>query len=254
MDQMTEPTGGGTVQPAGTTGAESGSAGERASATASAAKEGALNVAGEAKQQAGQLASEAFGQARGVLDQALGQAREQGDQQATRAAGGLRSLSDQLRALSEGRTEEAGNVSQFAGRIGEQAQSLADRLDSGGLRGVADDVADFARRRPAVFLAGAAALGFVAGRALRANRVDTGDDDSTLYRRQGVYGSDLGYPSGPSDVSVGRIPGDTYATPAVGTSAVDTPTLGTTATGAGATLPPPEAIDPLVGNPNPGVG
>lgn len=239
MDQMTEPSGGGVVVPpagvtgTGTTGTESGSAGERASATASAAKEGALNVAGEAKQQAGQLANEAWSQARGVLDQAFGQARDQGDQQASRAAGSLRSLSDQLRALSEGRTSEAGSLGEYATRASQQAQSFADRLESGGLRGVADDVADFARRRPAVFLAGAAALGFVAGRALRANRMDSDDDEYSGYRSQSVYGSDLGYAGGPSDVSVGRTYGDTYAP-------VDTPVTG-------GALPPPEAIDPLVG-------
>lgn len=167
---------------------------EKAKETAAAAKEGAKNVAGEAKQQAKALTSEATDRARGVLDQALGQAREQGSQQASRAAGGLRTFSDQARALAEGRADEAGPLGDIVTRAGDQAQQLATRLDTDGVEGVMDDVARFARRRPGLFLAAAAGLGFLAGRALRANQAAKSDDDATSYsgRYPDDYDTELG--------------------------------------------------------------
>ena len=145
-------------------------AGGGMAAKAEAAQEGARHVAGEAKQQAGQVAGEARAQARHVVDRALGQAREQSNQQAARAAGTLRSVSDHLRALSEGRSQEAGRLGELAAQAGDRVQQFAGRLDERGLQGVADDLNRFARRRPGLFLAAAAGLGFVVGRALRARQ------------------------------------------------------------------------------------
>jgi len=193
MTQMTEPTGG---PIAGTATSGSGTTTETAKQAATEAKEGAKHVAGEAKEHAAELAGDAWGQARTVLDQAMGSVREQGDQQAQRAATNLRSLSDQFRALSEGRSQDAGRLGELATQASDRVQSFASRLETGGWQSVAGDVSSFARRRPGLFLAAAAGLGFVAGRALRAGQAARQSDGQESYGAYGTtsYGA-VGYPT-----------------------------------------------------------
>jgi hypothetical protein len=142
---------------------------------AGTATEGARQVASEASRQAGQLAQEALSSARTLVGEATGSLREQAGQQTERAASGLRSLSDQVRALAEGRTEEAGAAGDYARQAGEKLQHVADRLESGGLEGALSDLQSFARRRPGVFLLGAVAAGFAVGRLARGAQAANGD-------------------------------------------------------------------------------
>lgn len=258
MDQMTDDT--------------SSSSGT-AKVAASAAKESAGNVAAEAKQQAGQFSREAMDSARGVLDQALGQARQQTDDQASRAAGGLRTASQQLQALRDGRVDEAGRLGDLAAEAGDRMQQFASRLDDGGWQGMVGDVTRFARRRPGMFLAAAAGVGFVAGRAVRAGKVVRDNDTESTYDYQVDQGGarDLMYTT-PAPLTSGsyETAGDygatgAYESPVSG--AYDTPATGTyDAPGAdvgtagntplsdpprGGPLPDPSptAIDPLVDDP-----
>ena len=60
-----------------------------------------------------------------------------------------------------------GAAADWARTAAEQIERLADRAQQLGPKGVADEVATFARRRPLAFLAGAAAAGFVVGRLAR---------------------------------------------------------------------------------------
>ena len=124
-------------------------------------------VAGQAMDQVHAVAGEAKAQARTLLDQARTDVRSQADQQTERIADGLRGLAGQVQALLDGRTEEAGPLPDLAKQATSQIESLAGRLGDGGLDGVVEDVTRFARRKPGLFLAGAAALGFVGGRLLR---------------------------------------------------------------------------------------
>ena len=78
-----------------------------------------------------------------------------------------RSATGELHALAEGRVDEAGAAADWARTAAEQIERLADRAQQLGPKGVADEVATFARRRPLAFLAGAAAAGFVVGRLAR---------------------------------------------------------------------------------------
>ena len=63
----------------------------------------------------------------------------------------------------------------------EQLGRIADRAQELGPKGVADEVAHFARRRPLVFLAGAAATGFVVGRIAR--NAGESHEPATAHRR-----------------------------------------------------------------------
>jgi hypothetical protein len=139
----------------------------RTGEVAGAATEGARQVASEASRQAGELTTEALTSARNLVGEATGSLRDQAGQQTERAASGLRSLSDQVRALAEGRTDEAGAAGDYARQAGEKLQQVADRLEEGGLEGALSDLQGFARRRPGVFLLGCAAAGFAVGRLVR---------------------------------------------------------------------------------------
>ena len=79
-------------------------------------------------------------------------------------------VAGQLRAMAK--SQPGGGVAVDLGHhLADSATRAADKLDSGGVDAVMTDVKRFARRRPAMFLAGALGAGFAAGRLLKA--VDT---------------------------------------------------------------------------------
>ncbi|MGH9012698.1 MAG: hypothetical protein ACRDZ1_01970 [Acidimicrobiia bacterium] len=127
-----------------------------------------------AKDQARQVKDEVATQARGLVDQAKSELRDQGRSQADQAAQAIRRVSDQAEALAAGRVDEAGSFAEYVRRAGDQVRQVADRLDERGVDGVVNDVQNFARRRPAGFLLGCAAAGFVTGRLLRGGAAGSG--------------------------------------------------------------------------------
>jgi len=137
---------------------------------AATATSGAKDVAGEAVTQAKVVAGEARRQVDNVVDQTRRELSKQADERARQAAGGLRSLSAQVSALAEGRPADAGPLVGYLQDARWRVSGIADRLEEGGPQGLLDDVTDFARRRPVVFLAVAGAAGFVVGRLARAGR------------------------------------------------------------------------------------
>ena len=56
--------------------------------------------------------------------------------------------------------------------------TCAAQIEDRGLEGLASDVVDFARRRPGVFLAGAALLGVGVGRLIRSGAISSNDGAS----------------------------------------------------------------------------
>jgi hypothetical protein len=141
----------------------------------------ARQLAGTVKSQARQVKGELAGQARGMLAETQGQLQAQADAQASRLAGALSQVGGQAVALSQGRPEQAGPLVDYAEKAATWLDDTASYLEDRGLDGLAEDVVDFARRRPAVFLAGAAVVGFGVGRLIRSGGLT---DDST----DGVYG------------------------------------------------------------------
>jgi ElaB/YqjD/DUF883 family membrane-anchored ribosome-binding protein len=155
---------------------------ERVSGAASEASSAGQEVVSTAASQASNVMSEVQGQARSLMEQTQTELRSQADERAQRAAGGLRNLQDQVRALAEGRPEEAGQLRDYVHDAHRRLGSVADRLESGGAQGALEDVARFARQRPGTFLACAALAGFLAGRLVRgqaAVRRSEGDTPTT---------------------------------------------------------------------------
>src|SRR3954454_22996580 len=161
-------------------------------------------VAGTAREQAGEVAEHARREARDLIHEARGQLTEQ-------ARGGQRKAGETLRALAAELHEMAGGdrkgpasdlPARAAGRVDGLAQWL-DRREPGDL---VEEVRSFARRRPGLFLAGAAIAGVLAGRLTRgavdATRDSGGPDRST--RPGGAPGPyarpPQGVPGGPGPV------------------------------------------------------
>jgi uncharacterized phage infection (PIP) family protein YhgE len=172
--------------------------------TADVAKDEAKNVQQTAVQAGSQVASTATDQAKEVvqetqrqakdlLDQGRTQVRQQAISQQQKAGQSLSSLAQELRGLADGTSsgapgpardllqQGAGFIENFAGKL--QNREPAELLD---------EVRSFARRKPGLFLLGAAAAGVLAGRMTRgvtAAHSDSGPSSSGTvgYRAQSNY-------------------------------------------------------------------
>jgi hypothetical protein len=177
--------------PASTAGATT--VGSSSPSTTDVARDEAKNVGTTAAQAGSQVASTAADQAKEVvhetqrqatdlLNQGRTQLRQQAVGQQQKAAQGLTSLAQELRGLADGSSQGApgpardllqqasGKVEEFAGWL--QNREPADLLE---------EVRMFARRKPGVFLLGAAAAGILAGRltsGVKAARTDSGQSSN----------------------------------------------------------------------------
>ena len=93
------------------------------------------------------------------------------------AVDGLRSLTQQIDALSNGHPEQAETVLRYVHDGNDRLRAIADRLEQRGPQGILDDVGNFARRRPGLFLVCALGAGVAVGRLVRSNR-DSGQTES----------------------------------------------------------------------------
>ena len=137
-------------------------------------------VASTATDQAKQVAQETQRQAKDLLDQGRSQVREQAISQQQKAGQSLTSLAQELRGLADGTSSGAPGpardlLHQASGFVDDFAHKLQTR-DPGELL---DEVRRFARRKPGLFLFGAAAAGVVAGRLTRGVTAAHSDSSSS---------------------------------------------------------------------------
>jgi cell division septum initiation protein DivIVA len=138
-----------------------------ASDVAGDAKEKAANVAGTAKEQAANVASEVSDHARQLFGQASGTLKDQASDQQQRAAGGLRTIGDQLGKMAEN-DDEQGLAAKVVRDLSGRASSFASYLEGREPGTLVEDVKSFAARRPGAFIAIAAGAGILAGRLTKA--------------------------------------------------------------------------------------
>ena len=155
-----------------------GTAASQTKVVARTANQDARELAGTVRAQADQVKGELAGQAREMLAETRGQLQDQADMQANRLARALFQVGTQAVALSDGRPEQAGPLVDYAEQAATWLASVAGETEERGLEGLATDVVDFARRRPGLFLAGAAVLGLGVGRLIRSGAI-SGDGDGT---------------------------------------------------------------------------
>jgi hypothetical protein len=210
---------------------------EAADVARTAAERGG-QVAGTAGDQASRVASEATRQARDLLREGRGQLTEQAREGQRKAATGLRALSDQLHQMAE-RSDEQGTASEVVRQAAERTSTVASWLEDREPGDLLDEVRRFARRKPGVFLAGAALAGVVVGRLTRGAIDAKSDDDSGASGAQYNGGAHRLRDAGP-----GPLPSQTPpAGPGYGTTPPADPGFGATpAYGEPAygTTPPPQ--------------
>jgi len=166
---------------------------DQAKSVAGDAKEGGQQVAQTAKEQTHEVASEAKNQARELYQQVRGELGDQAASQHQRAAGGLRSLGDELGSMARG-SEQSGVASDLAQQAADRVHSVAGWLESREPGDVLHEVTGFARRKPGTFLAAAAAIGFLGGRLTRGLAAEASDDTTG----NGSNGSGAGYGDAPA--------------------------------------------------------
>jgi len=149
---------------------------DEAKGVAQDAVQSGKQTAETAKQQAGEVAAEAKSQARVLVDQTREEVVAQGSAQQQKAAGGLRSVADELTGMVEGRGS-SGIAGDLARQASDRVRTAADWLESREPSDLLWEVRRFARQRPGTFLLGAAVVGFLGGRLTR-GAVDEARDDS----------------------------------------------------------------------------
>jgi len=170
--------------------------------TADVAKDEAKNVQQTAVQAGSQVASTATDQAKEVvqetqrqakdlLDQGKTQVKDQVVSQQQKAGQSLSSLAQELRGLADGTSSGAPGpardlLQQGAGMV----ESFASKLQNREPAELLEEVRSFARRKPGMFLLGAAVAGVVAGRltsGVKAAHSDSSSGGTPAYRGQSNY-------------------------------------------------------------------
>jgi uncharacterized phage infection (PIP) family protein YhgE len=149
-------------------------------------------VASTAADQAKEVAAETQRQAKDLLQQGRSQLKEQTVAQQQKAAQGLSSLAQELRGLADGTSSGApGPARDLLQQASGMVEGFADRLQNREPAELLDEVRAFARRKPGLFLLGAAAAGVLAGRLTRGVQAAHSDSSSSGsaagYRSQTNY-------------------------------------------------------------------
>ena len=99
------------------------------------------------------------------------------DEQKNRAADGLGGIADVIRNTGNELRNENETIAQYVEMAGDQMRRFADNIRQRGVADMMDDLNQFARRRPALFIGGAFLVGLGVARFLKAT-ADRGDDRS----------------------------------------------------------------------------
>lgn len=153
--------------------------------------EAAKEVLTEAKNKAGAAVGRAYEK---VSDQAVSKI----DEQKSQLARGLSSVADNLRQVDKNlqKTDEEMPIANVAGKytssLAGQIEQFAGYLEKNEVGEMLDDVGDFARKNPAVFIGGAFAAGLLLARFLKSSGSKNNRDNrnSKISGRQGVTGLD----------------------------------------------------------------
>ncbi|HEV7831304.1 MAG TPA: hypothetical protein VGP04_21185 [Pseudonocardiaceae bacterium] len=132
-------------------------------------KQAGGEVVGTTTEQARGVAEEAGRQARDLLNEARDQVRDQARASQQKAAGGLSGIAKQLDGMAEiaDKFGDASITSELVRQVSGQMQNVASWLEQREPDDLLHEVRNWARRRPGMFLLGAAVAGMAAGRLTR---------------------------------------------------------------------------------------
>jgi vacuolar-type H+-ATPase subunit H len=150
----------------------------------------ASDVAQTAKSEASNVAQEAKYQARNLMDQTRSEVRGQVNSQQSALAGKLNGWASELGSMAS-KSDESGTMTDLAREASRRVGEISHWLNNHEPGDVLEEVKRFARRRPATFLAIAAAAGVVAGRVTRgAVAANTSVDSGRESTPARAYGTD----------------------------------------------------------------
>jgi hypothetical protein len=138
---------------------------DQASTVASTAAQAGSQVASTAADQAKQVTQETKRQAQDMLAQGRSQLQEQARTGQQKAGQGLADIAQQLRTMVEGGSETpSGPAADLVRQAGDKVEEFATWIQDREPGDLVNEVRAFARRKPGVFMLGAAVAGIVAGR------------------------------------------------------------------------------------------
>ena len=139
-------------------------------------------VAGQAKQQGQQLAQQARQQAGDLANRGTEQLKSQLANQKHEASQRMVPVQSALRETGQQlRKQGQGSVAGYADKAADQVERFSGYLRETEVDEIMDEARGLARRRPAVFLGGAVALGFLATRFLKSTSQDAGSAGDGSY-------------------------------------------------------------------------
>ncbi|MFH9611137.1 hypothetical protein [Streptomyces sp. NPDC017448] len=171
----------------------------------------AEDVAGTAREQAADVVGEATARAQDVLGELRSRLEEQARSQTQRLADNVRRWADDLHDMSRDSDSDSSAVGAVK-QIADRGHQAAARLEERGPDGLLSDLQDFARRRPGVFLAGAALAGFATARLAKGAKgadggggrpAGTGDDRAGRDAPQDGAGGARGLRPAPASPPLG---------------------------------------------------
>lgn len=169
----------------------------QASAVAGGAADAASHVAGVAKEQVGQVTAEATRQVKHLVGQAQGELSSQASAQQERAATGLHSVGDQLKAMANG-SGGPGVVADLAHQAADKAHEVAGWLENKEPAELLQEIRVYARKRPGMFLGIALGAGLIAGRLARGLTTSPDSFDSGKGAPQLDGATPAAYPGTPA--------------------------------------------------------
>jgi len=194
----------GASQPFGSTATTAQDTRDHGAQVGQTAKDKGAEVASTAADQAKNVAGETTYQAKQLLQETQTQVREQAGTQKDKAAGGLRSMSDELRSLADGTAggTPSGMVTDFARQASDKMQEIAGWLESKEPGDLLEEIRGLARRKPGSFLLGAAVAGIAAGRLTR-GAVDAKRDEAGATSSYDTAGTPAYASSAPQPTATG---------------------------------------------------
>ena len=194
-------------------------------------------VASTAADQAKQVTQETKRQAQDLIQQGRSQLQEQARNGQQKAGQGIAGVAQQLRNMVEGGGETpSGPAADLVRQAGDKLEELASWVQAREPGELVDEVRAFARRKPGVFLLGAAVAGVVAGR-LTTGVVAAHKDSGSSNGSQQLTGTGSPYATESYSTGTNYIT-DTPATGYASTG-YEAGTTGYATTGTTGSVPPP---------------
>jgi hypothetical protein len=235
IDTPTQPPQSGAT-PVSTTPSTTDVAKDQASNVASTAAQAGSQVASTAADQAKQVTQETKRQAQDLVQQGRQQLQHQARTGQQKAGQGLNDIAQQLRLMVQGGETPSGPAADLVAQAGDKVEQLAGWIQDREPGDLVVELRNFARRKPGVFLLGAALAGVVAGRLTTGMVAAHKDESSSGASGTGGYVQPATAPV-PTYAEEGYA-GTNYATDTT-TTGYATGTSGYTTTGTTGSVPPP---------------